>query len=137
MVMKKIAKKLEDREAGVEKNDNVSQAALSLLCQHLEKNYLKNQIIRKLWKQITQLLDDIIIMTMKMTMTKMRTFTLKELARSFSETILRPIVSCVGSSFPFFGSWMETILVLMLLLMMMNMISVSFDSLSSKRIFKC
>ena len=85
-------------------------------------------MIIKLWKQITRSPDDLVIMMMKMPMTKMRTFTLKELARSFSETILRPFVSCVGSSFPFFGSWMETILI-WTMMMMMNMISVFFDSL--------
>ena len=57
------------------------------------------------------------IMTMMMMMTltimltiiliMMRISTLKELARSFSETILRPFVSGVGSSFAFLGSWMD------------------------------
>ena len=57
----------------------------------------------------------IMVMTMMMTLTimlaiiliEMRISTLKELARSFSETILRPFVSGVGSSFAFLGSWMD------------------------------
>ena len=89
---------------------------------------IQHWIIIKLWKQITRSPVDIIITRMKMPMTKMRTFTLKELARSFSETILRPFVSCVGSSFPFFGSWMETILFWTMMTMMLHD-SVFFDSL--------
>ena len=73
-----------------------------------------------------------------MTMTKMRTFTLKELARSFSETILRPFVSCVGSSFPFFGSWMETILFwTMMTTMLLLLMLCSLTAFISEQIFKC